>query len=1092
MILTERGEFFQSQLLKIIPGNRQGQHLLLQAYLTVNLPPGYNRTASEDLLLEQLLDPINVEIRRSIEAYNLADYLRFVASNEVTDLKSFLGFKSSIHRDATDADLLINLLVVKGLGFSSVICSDDSVRNMYKAYLATAKGLGVRYIDDRDGAFTRFLNCIYSYNLDSELTGLQRFGDAKVEARIRRIVEILYDDFHLTRSEAAWLCATVHESNPRLARDIERIIQNQVRYARFWTTSPVSRMEAAVNNGDAPEGSLLVEHDGKKMALFDAKTAVLAKELLDVAWKTEWYELACGLDLYQRHTLDVRSDEQGSVRTEDISNDVERPNDTALEMSLLYPLTTQNARFSGNSFMIVFPSPFFIRQWLEDKELENHHVHFVMEDAGIEALTREWVLDPRMLTSKKKWIREHVSFSAVRTVDEDGRYQYGEIDAGGYSDILIEDVQKDKNSRRGLLKIPKTVGKNCRLIVLCEDSSMHDPSSLFSSVQKNAKGVLAIPTKTIGTGKKKNIFIADFREDEEADTGNGTLDVYELVRPKREATDRVRRLFVDYAEPISIDSHRFVGNKKPLRKAVKEKRDANKETGKYDSARYVAFCPEVTFKYYEYSSNPPHYVVYFTDGKEEYGRTTNYKAKSPDEFHAWLLNDYIYKKVRVNDGSRNKKNVAANGQYAVDEYNKKGQTYSHWIRDVIGRHYKGSDISLLAFWCFNPDIRSVMKIGDDEYEFLKKLVHSGLGKVYLSELSAEIILEELSENESLEEIDENYAIDLLSRLLSVAVKNGNILHNPLADEDGEDFSARNVTSALARRTFSEAKYRELFNMLKPATVEDVMPENLALLMRLLVGISTPEVAALKWSDFLTIDEYSLQFHALRISKRIASGSNEPQNHSKATCYRIIPLGRYLGQIMEDYYRYLGGEDVNGRFILGSDGISPISTSRISKAFLRYFKKLDVPEIQIRIPKSSGFEEVILTRSFGDLLRENLRFWAIKVAGFNSDEISSLFGTSRVTTFGKYYMDFNNEQSLLYTHEKLNRIEAFLLHGGIQDRIETRIRCLNPEHVLYETYSPIRVDLEFESHGRETVNVSSLFGVRVTEMKPFDGKRGDTV
>ena len=146
----------------------------------------------------------------------------------------------------------------------------------------------------------------------------------------------------------------------------------------------------------------------------------------------------------------------------------------------------------------------------------------------------------------------------------------------------------------------------------------------------------------------------------------------------------------------------------------------------------------------------------------------------------------------------------------------------------------------------------------------------------------------------------------------------------------------------------------------------------------------------------------------------------------------------------------------------------------------------MPEIQIRIPKGnvSGFEEVILTRSFGDLLRENLIFWAIKVAGFNSDEISSLFGTSRVTTFGKYYMDYNNEQSLCYTFEKLNRIEAFLLYGGIRDRIENRNPGSDQRHISYTTFSPIRIDLQFNMNSSSAIDVSSTFGARVTEMKPF--------
>ena len=123
-------------------------------------------------------------------------------------------------------------------------------------------------------------------------------------------------------------------------------------------------------------------------------------------------------------------------------------------------------------------------------------------------------------------------------------------------------------------------------------------------------------------------------------------------------------------------------------------------------------------------------------------------------------------------------------------------------------------------------------------------------------------------------------------------------------------------------------------------------------------------------------------------------------------------------------------------------------------------------LQISIPKSdSGYSEVILTRYYGDLLQENFKYYAMKTAGFSEDDICFMVGTNRATTFGKYYMDFNCEQSLLYTHAKLNRLESFLLYGSNSNRIDNIVRTLLPDKVEYDTYSPIRVDLQFDSENK---------------------------
>lgn len=1075
MILTERGEYLYKQLIKIVPGNQVDPHVLIRAFLTVNLPKEKDSEELRDYLIEALLDDKNIEVRRSIESYNLQEFLSCVAPYEVTDLKSFLDIGDDF--GMTDSDLVLNLLIVKEFEFKSIVTSQASLKGAYKTYLKKSKSLSIRYIDDKGGTFRRFLNCIFSYSLSSEETRIRQFGDKSCDLRIRKIVEILYDGFRLSRNEAAWLCSEII-NNDLTRNQVESLLREQIKYGVLGQTSPLIRSK-----------------DGNKIT--DSKIGELADYFFKVILNSEGYQLACGLYLYQRRSIDRRTDESGDVNIEELSNEVERPNDVALELSFLHQMLFQNKRFGTNKFLIVFPSPFLVQKVIKDINLETFHVKFVMTDDGLANLTSAWVFDPKQTVKRKKLLKEHVTIEAYKNNSGEGE-PYGIIEASGYTDILVEDVQgySDGEYRRGILNILRNVDENCRLIVFCRDSDMRKDRALFPHVhKKNLKGVFTIPTGTVGTRQKTNTWLADFNEDRIEDSVVN-LAVYEFVQARYDDQERVRRLFIDYCSQYPIDYTKYMSGQSSIRSYLKNAKTDVSEEKRRKPAHFVEFCPEIAFKYYEFrqsNSEGTYYVAFFVDGEKEYGRTTNYSAETHEEFLFWLLNEYIYRPVRVNKGTREAGDNSTGKMYDADEYSRRGQTYSYWIRDVIGSQYKDTNVSLRAFWCFNPDIKSILKLNDDEYEALKKSVHSELGIKYLSEIDSELVLDVISEAEEFGNIDDTYIIELLSRVLALAVKKGHIRYNPLSDGEGEIFSDRGVRKALARRTFPEDKFRFFFNMLDPPEGSIIKAENLALMIRLLTGISTAEVLALRWSDFLTIEGYSVRFHALRIHKRMIPGSNQPQNHSKATCYRILPLGRHLGEIMESKYLHEGGEDARDRFIVAADESSPLSAKRISLAFLRNFKKLGIPDIQIRIPKGdSGFSEVILTKYYGDLLQENFKYWAMKMAGFSEDEICFMVGTNKVTTFGKYYMDFNSDQSLLYTHAKLNRLESFLLYGRNSNRIDNKVRTLLPDKIEYDTYSPIRVDLQFDSENKSRnagVEIASTYGVSITELIPFPESGG---
>ena len=1095
---TERGEYLYKQLIKIVPGNQVDPHLLLRAYLTVKLPKEKNRTSLSEYLIESVMEDDNAEIRHSIEAYSLEDYLSYVASFEVTDLKTFLRFLKDKNQIITETDLVVSLLIVKYAGLESVLISKQSVKNLYVSYLEKSKRLGIDAIRDRSGEFIRFLNCIWSYYLDPDSTRLLKFSDEKAETRIRRIVGMLYDDLRQTTEESFRICSEIQMENPRTKNEIKSILQANIQLGKFWNTSPIARKEKYVDEGILEDEAIIVNINGKLMTLLDSKLSILSEEFQIVLQKNEWYQLSCGLYIYQRRNNDLRPNYPGEVIVDELANDVERPHDVALEMSFLKHLLLQNKRHDGNRYLIVFPSPFLVHEiWERLLRHELFDVRFVMENDAIEDLTKAWTFDPKIPAADRRFLQEHMIVDYFKERIDDV-VSYKAIDASRYTDVLVEDIRglnDGAQSRQGVLNIITTIDRTCRLIVFCRDSDMHGTDALFPlTPQETVQGIFPIPSEMVGTRQKKNVWIADFKESTE--NSDGCLAIYNFVKSRYDDSEKVRRLFIDYCSPSKLDYEQYSRGKEPIRKSVRKAKANTPEEKKRKAPKIIAYCPEISFKYYVFrkSGNPDsvYYVAYFIDGEKEYGRATDCASKSFSEFQNWLLNEYIYKKVRVNKGARKEKDDA---QYSADLYASRGETYSHWIRDVISKHYKGANISLRAFWCFHPEIKSVLRINDDEYEILKKLIHSDLGKKYLTEISGENICEFLSEAE-INDIDENYIINLLSQVLALAVKEGNIIHNTLADDDGGDYSGRNVKSALARRTLPEAKFRELFHMLNPAPDGTIKPVDLSLLIRMLTGITTPEVAALKWSDFQEIRFGNMRFHYLRVSKRIVPGSDEPQNHSKATCYRLIPLGKYLGSIMEKLYLSLDGEDVDDRFILEQNNGSHVSAKMISKTFLKYFEKLGIDEIQIKVPKgnSVGFSEVLLTRSFGDLLRENLRYWALKIAGFSVDEVCALFGTSRITTAGKYYIDYNNEQSLLYLYAKLNRIESFLLYGGIRDRIEERRNESLPMTIVYNTFSPIRVDLQYESSSSGqcgSIIAKGDFGAMVTEMEPFpeegDGK-----
>ena len=426
------------------------------------------------------------------------------------------------------------------------------------------------------------------------------------------------------------------------------------------------------------------------------------------------------------------------------------------------------------------------------------------------------------------------------------------------------------------------------------------------------------------------------------------------------------------------------------------------------------------------------------------------------------------------------------------------QQTSTSIREEIITHYteylQGQNIALKTLWYLYPSLSD--RFNKSSYEMLSSMMDTIIGEQRVCDLTSETCESLLTC--TYPDLAENalwVRFEILSTMLDQAVAYGyctcNNLRLALRQADVRDKLFAQVRKALTKKHFTQSEFQKAYKYAL-SKIEQGEAAYFGVLFRMMTGLESKIICALRWSDIRFSYEYSIS-SVIIARKMYDDGSFEGFYDNED--YLVFPIPYKLQNLLHHLKNKRGIKNDN-QLILSSLASTDSNTTITPKMLNQYTREvilsLGINERIISLPHHNQQErETNLNKYNGDIIRENFRFWATEVGKLNADELSYLLRNKPVSTLGCYYCDFLNEASQLILHVKLNRIEGAITgHHNVGTKkypfstasthqFETAIDPQSRRMVLMEIHA--------EEDTNVNIEVNSQYGVSCNITK--SGKEG---
>lgn len=368
---------------------------------------------------------------------------------------------------------------------------------------------------------------------------------------------------------------------------------------------------------------------------------------------------------------------------------------------------------------------------------------------------------------------------------------------------------------------------------------------------------------------------------------------------------------------------------------------------------------------------------------------------------------------------------------------------SEAIKTDITTHYLKNHfpVSMKTLWfCLRDELQK--KNSYDE-SLMRQIFTTGekISELVLPKSDEKMIREAIAELiEPGEEKKELQILKMLNVVVTEAIKKGYLSENkilPLLPNVQNRATKRQnqVRQALAKRSFENIEEEKIIKYLKPFYVE--RSSYLAVLIRLLAGISLKEDSALLWRNF----QYnkSTDVYTLSITKFV-DNSGKLISHALEESwekYRTLPISTLLGKILEERKKFLIRKGLaaevleNYPIILGREDLNKMLKGHkeefckpavVAQKCRESISKAEIAQHMLILPdEESGTEvETDINSYGGDIFRTNFREKALNAAGFGLDEMNYYLGIKKPDTFSQHYCDYTNDYVQLMMARKLDR------------------------------------------------------------------------
>ena len=534
---------------------------------------------------------------------------------------------------------------------------------------------------------------------------------------------------------------------------------------------------------------------------------------------------------------------------------------------------------------------------------------------------------------------------------------------------------------------------------------------------------------------------------------------------------------------VIISQEELLGNKTLntlWKEAFAEKKE--KET-EYRTARVYAFSKEIPVLYSMYYESTGCYAkAYYASTKNPYLPSIRGKAltkrirkglyaKTVDEVIA-LLETLPYSRLMSEA-------IAIDIR---DSYFNKGisvtlKTLWFCLRDVLKNNTSYDDAMMIDLFSNNHTISNLYPDKDSGDEFKRA------------------IEEQLEEGEEVKVLK---LLKMLNMVITEAIKRGYLTENrilpliPAAQNRATKRQAE-VRQALTKRSFEDVEERKIMEYLVPFYTKSSII--LAVVIRLMTGISIRETCGLLWRDFQY--DKTLNIFRLSITKFVDSNAKIIHHvmHDNWEKYRVLPISFLLGEMIMARKKYLNKEGLDDKVLEDYPIILPREDlSRIRKGYRPIYCKpssvaekcrkainvAEVPRLQVVLPDKEGNEiETDLNIYNGDIFRTNFRDKALNVAGFGLDELNYYLGLKRPDTFSQHYCDYTNQYVQLQMARKLDRWAERYEFG-----IKTKCGEMSAAKTIRGTGDGVPcAEIEIEKNDAEnesiTIQVESMHGFNIS-------------
>ena len=558
-----------------------------------------------------------------------------------------------------------------------------------------------------------------------------------------------------------------------------------------------------------------------------------------------------------------------------------------------------------------------------------------------------------------------------------------------------------------------------------------------------------VPENIINNSEKKRKLLANFT--------NKDVEGFYLKRYKTN-NSKSSEVLIPFAETIYCDNFDFSEDLRSY--SYNFSRDVEKKSDrKRNKSMTFNFSAEISFTYScsyneknaeyrveAYANKPANDLMSESENDRSeriLSTKKSKKFKNESDIITWLNDVYPFGDIKTKDG-----NVIKIKEEISNEYLKV---------------YKDMNLSLKSFYYLYQN--EFEKYGQEQNDLISKLFNMELGEFCGDEIKIEYLDNFL--NTTNFEYNDTVIKKLISDIIDLQIKLGHAKRNNIKkwikkDSNYSDENIRNIRNNLTIKNLTEKENKSLFKLLYKKCNSD--SGYLGCLIKLLTGLESGIVCALKWCDLQKFEDYNIEnnlYHLVIRRQLINDGSNYC-SLKRREMYRKIPLNDMLVDILlsikESRMRIMKiDEEQFGMLpiVIGTDNVidgicrvmAPYKLSNLSKELIKTIR----PDYDMKseiIKKDKTTIETNFLQYSGDLLKSNYFHYGLHVAKLEKGEINYLSGKQNDTTFASHYCDYDNDAAQLLLKKKQERMAA-LFSNDLND-CTSKIDEITNDNEIYKT------------------------------------------